>query len=142
MQVGYPFQPFKTKLFNSEVPISSLDYKGRYLFIDFWGTWCKPCVQELPDLQRIYEGIDKSKVAFISIAGNDTPASLSRFLKKRPLAWPQILSDSTNKLIETYHITSFPTNVLVGPDGKVVAKDVHGSALEQKLAELGVLASH
>ncbi len=137
LQTGYLFQPFKAKLFNSEVPISSLDYKGKYLFVDFWGTWCKPCVQELPELQRIYGGVDKQRVEFISIAGgNQSPGQLEKFLKKRPLAWLQIISDDKNKLIETYKITSFPTNVLVGPDGRVVARNLHGEVLERKLAEV------
>lgn len=141
LQVGYPFQPFKTTLFNSEVPVSSLDYKGRYLFIDFWGTWCKGCVLELPELQRIYQTVNKERIEFISIAGGQSPVLLEKFLKKRPLAWPQIISNDQNKLVETYNITGYPTNVLVGPDGKVVARNLHGEALEQKLAEVGVLAS-
>lgn len=137
LQTGYLFQPFKAKLFNSDVPISSLDYKGKYLFVDFWGTWCKPCVQEIPELQRIYEGVDKQRIEFVSIAGgNQAPGQLTKFLKKRPLAWPQIISDDKNKLIETYKITSFPTNVLVGPDGRVVARNLHGEVLERKLVEL------
>lgn len=136
LKTGYVFQPFKTKLFNSDMPISSLDYKGKYLLIDFWGTWCGPCVQELPELQRIYEGVDKQRVEFISIAGNQSPSQLEKFLKKRPLAWPQIISDDENKLIETYNISSFPTNVLVGPDGRVIARNLHGEVLERKLAEV------
>ena len=141
LQVGYPFQPFKTKLFNSEVPVSSLDYKGRYLFIDFWGTWCKGCVMELPELQRIYQTVNKERIEFISIAGGQSPTLLEKFLKKRPLAWPQIISDNKNKLVETYNITGYPTSVLIGPDGKVVARNLRGEALEQKLAEVGVRAS-
>lgn len=136
LQTGYPFQPFTTKIFKSDKAISSLDYKGKYLFIDFWGTWCGPCVAELPELQRIYEGVDKQRVEFISIAGEQSPELLERFLKKRPLAWPQIISDDENKLIETYNIDGYPTNVLVGPDGRIVAKNLHGQALEEKLAEL------
>ncbi len=136
LQTGYRFQPFKTKLFNSEVLISSQDYKGKYLFVDFWGTWCGPCVAEIPELQSIYKGIDKQQVEFIGIAGNQAPDLLEKFLKKRPLAWPQIISDNENRLIETYNISSFPTNVLVGPDGRVVARNLHGKALERKLAEV------
>ena len=136
LQTGYRFRPFKAKLFKTEVPISSQDYNGKYLFVDFWGTWCGPCVAELPELQKIYEGVDKSRVEFVSIAGKQSPELLEKFLKKRPLAWPQIISDEENKLIETYDISSFPTNVLVGPDGRVVARNLHGKALERKLAEL------
>ncbi len=136
LQTGYRFQPFKAKLFNSDVPISSLDYKDKYLFVDFWGTWCGPCVAEIPELQRIYEGVNKQRVEFVSIAGKTSPESLEKFLKKRPLAWPQIISDDKNQLIETYKISSFPTNVLVGPDGRVVARNLHGEVLERKLGEL------
>ncbi len=138
LQVGYPFQPFKAKIFNSQKIISSLDYKGKYLFVDFWGTWCKPCVAELPELQRIYEGVDKQQVEFVSIAGEQSPEVLEKFLKRRPLAWPQVISDDTNKLIEIYDISSFPTNVLIGLDGRVIAKNLHGKALEKKLVELMV----
>lgn len=142
LRAGFSFKPFTVKEFQSGRSIALSDYKGRYLFIDFWGTWCKPCVEDLPKLKAVYKGLDKNKVEFLSIAGNDTPSSLARFLKKRPLDWPQILSDSTNRLIETYNITSFPTTVLIGPDGKVVARNLHGEELAQKLTEVGVLASH
>ncbi|WP_373511193.1 TlpA family protein disulfide reductase [Persicitalea sp.] len=136
LQAGYTFRPFEAKLFDSEVPIASSDYKGKYLFVDFWGTWCKGCVLELPELQKIYEGVDKERVEFVSIAGVQSPVQLRKFLEKRPLAWPQIISDKDNKLVETYNITGYPTNVLVGPDGRVVARNLRGKALERKLAEL------
>lgn len=136
LQTGYPFQPFKTKIFKSDEPIASTDYKGKYLFIDFWGTWCGPCVAELPELQRIYEGVDKQQVEFVSIAGEQSPEVLEKFLRKRPLAWPQIISNDKNKLAENYNISGYPTNVLVGPDGRIVAKNLHGKVLKEKLAEL------
>ena len=137
LQTGYRFQPFKAKLFKSDALISSQDYAGKYLFVDFWGTWCGPCVAEIPELQRIYEGVNKKQVEFVSIAGgNQSPTQLEKFLKKRPLAWPQMISDDENKLIETYKITSFPTNVLIGPDGRIIARNLHGAALEKKLAEV------
>ena len=136
LQAGHPFKPFTAKEFQTGQTIALADYQDKYLFIDFWGTWCKGCVQELPKLQRIYKGVDKQRVEFVSIAGHQSPELLEKFLKKRPLAWPQIISDDENKLIETYKITSFPTNVLVGPDGRVVSRNLHGEVLERKLAEL------
>lgn len=136
LQAGYRFKPFETTEFVSKNPIRLSDYKGKYVFIDFWGTWCPGCVQELPHLQEVYGEVDKSKVEFIGIAGEQSPKLLTKFLQKRPLPWPQIVSDSSNRLVETYNISAYPTNVLVGPDGRVVAKNLHGPALKAKLDEL------
>ena len=136
LQAGYRFKPFAATEFSTRKPIRLADYRGKYVFIDFWGTWCLGCVQELPHLQEVYEKVDKSKVEFIGIAGGQSPQQLTKFLKKRPLPWPQIVSDSSNQLVETYNISAYPTNVLVGPDGRVVAKNLHGDALMSKLSEL------
>lgn len=136
LQAGHPFKPFVAKEFQTGQTIALSDYQDKYVFIDFWGTWCQGCVLELPELQRVYEGVDKQKVEFVSIAGIQSPQLLEKFLKKHPLAWPQIISDDKNKLIETYKISRFPTNVLVGPDGRVIARNLHGEVLERKLVEL------
>lgn len=136
LQAGYRFKPFETTEFVSKKPIRLSDFKGKYVLIDFWGTWCKGCVEELPSLPEIYKNVDKNKVEFIGIAGEQSPTQLTKFLQKRPLPWPQIVSDSSNRLIETYNISAYPTNVLVGPDGRVVAKNLHGDRLKTKLEEL------
>lgn len=109
LQAGHPFEPFTAKEFQTGEAIALADYQDKYVFIDFWGTWCKGCVQELPELQRIYGGVDKQRVEFISIAGgNQSPGQLEKFLKKRPLAWPQIISDNKNKLMKPTKSRVFP----------------------------------
>ncbi|MCF0054963.1 peroxiredoxin [Dyadobacter sp. CY356] len=138
-QVGYLFKPFESKEFQTGKILRISDYKGKYVFIDFWGTWCKPCVEELPDLQNTYKTVNKKNIEFISIACLDSPEKLSDYLKKHPLPWPQILSDKTNKLMETYDVQGFPFNLIIGPDGKIVARNLHNDALKKKLAELGNL---
>ncbi|GLU51324.1 peroxiredoxin family protein [Dyadobacter frigoris] len=138
-QVGYLFKPFESKEFQTGKIIKTSDYKGKYIFVDFWGTWCKPCVEELPDLQKTYQIINKKKIEFISIACLDSPARLSKFLKSNPLSWTQIISDSTNKLVEIYDIQGFPYNLIISPDGKIVARNLHNEELKKKLLELGKL---
>ncbi len=138
-QIGYHFKPFQAKEFNSTKVIRLVDFKGKYVFIDFWGTWCKPCVEELPELQEIFESVDKEKIVFISIAGHDSQARLKEFLERRPLPWLQILSDSSNKLLEMYGIQSFPTNFIIDPEGKVIVRNIHGDGLRKKLKELRVV---
>jgi len=136
LQKGYPFRPFKGKDFRTGKSIALSDFAGKYVFIDFWGTWCGPCVQDLPELRETYQDADKAHVQFLGVVGKDSAERLARFLAKNPLEWPQILSDSVNKLVETYGIQAYPTTVLIGPDGKVVEKNLRGDALRSKLREI------
>ncbi|GGB94828.1 hypothetical protein GCM10011325_22760 [Dyadobacter sediminis] len=138
-QPGFLFRSFSGNEFTSGKPVSLEDFKGKYLFVDFWGTWCKPCVEEFPALTSLYQQINKEEIAFLGIASEDTPESLGRFLKKRLVPWPLVLSDSINKIIETYNIDMFPSNFIIGPDGRIVAKNLHKEKLENKFRELGVL---
>ncbi|WP_031528106.1 TlpA family protein disulfide reductase [Dyadobacter crusticola] len=140
-QRGYRFKPFEATDFRTKKPLALSDFDGKYVFIDFWGTWCGPCVEDLPGLREIYKETDKTRVQFIGIVGEDSRERLNRFLAKNQLEWPQILSDSVNKLIETYDIQSYPTTVLVGPDGRVVAKNLRGNALKEKLREISGISS-
>ena len=137
-QVGSYIKSFSTKDFMTNETISSHDYKGKYLFIDFWGTWCQPCVAELPELKKLYSKLDTNRIRFISIAGLEKPARLKQFLLKAPMEWPQILSDNENKLVEMYHIFVYPSNILVGPDGKIIGKNIHGKQLEALLKNKNV----
>lgn len=137
-QIGQPFYPFSANEFTSGKPVSLDQYKGKYVYVDFWETGCLPCVEDLPALKQIYQRVDKSRVDFVGIV-NDSPERLSRFLKKYRLEWPQIRSDSVNKLIETYHVTGYPTSVLVDPNGTVIARDLRSEGLTKKIDELKLL---
>jgi peroxiredoxin len=134
-QVGYFWEPFQGTEFSTGKPFSLTDLKGKYVYLDFWGTWCRGCVEDIPELKLMYEGLDKNKFEFVGIV-EDSPEKLRTFINKNALKWPQILSDSTNKLIEKYHISGFPSTFLLDPAGKVIARDLKGNDLKKKLAEL------
>lgn len=136
LQSGYPFRPFEAKDFRTGESLGLSDFAGKYVFIDFWGTWCGPCVQDLPELREIYRDADKAHVQFLGIVGKDSGQRLAGFLAKNRLEWPQILSDSVNRLVETYGIQAYPTTVLIGPDGRVMEKNLRGAALREKLREI------
>jgi peroxiredoxin len=127
------FQDFTANDFLSGKQISSSDYKGKYLFIDFWGTWCAPCVAELPMLKAIHHKVKESRVQFVGIVGNDNPAHLRKFLNKSSIPWPQILSDNNNKFIERYNIVIYPSTMLIDPDGRIIAKNIRAKDLEEFL---------
>lgn len=138
-QIGYKIKPFTAKNFSDGSPVSLEDYKGKYLFIDFWATWCQPCVEKLPELTRLYGKVNKDSIDFVGIVGEDTDARLAKFLKKHPIAWPQIYSDSINKLVETYNIDGYPSTLLIAPDGTILDKNISGAKLQAKLSKLGLL---
>ncbi len=138
LQNGRVFQPFTEVEFSSGKPVALHRLKGKYVFVDFWGTWCKGCVEDMPQLNALYEQVDKNKVEFIGINCKDSPEGLRAFLQKHRTDWPQIQSTSANSLVDRYRVTSFPTSVLLDPSGTIIARDIHGGALKDKLAQLGL----
>lgn len=138
-QLGYKLKPFSAKDFSDGSSLSTENYKGKYLYIDFWGTWCRPCLEQLPELICLYQRIDKNKIAFLGVVGEDRRDRLAKFLKKNPIPWPQIFSDRTNRLIEAYNIQGYPSTFLIRPDGTIVGKNLHGDQLEAEMRKIGAL---
>jgi len=103
----------------SKDSISSKKYKGKYLFIDFWGTWCSPCRAEIPELKKAYESIDKNEVEFVGImSAENSKKDLGAFLIKNGINWKQIYSDVATLL---FRVNTFPTKFLIDPSGKIIA---------------------
>jgi peroxiredoxin len=138
-KTGEVFKPINARNFLTQQNVTSANFKGKYVFIDFWGTWCKGCVEQFPQLKGIYENVNKDRIEFLGIASMDDPKRLTRFLKNRSLDWPQILSDSTNDMVAANNVTSYPSNFLIGPDGRILQRDVSISELEKVLTNLGCM---
>lgn len=131
-QVGLYAIPFSDKDFITQEEISLDLYKGKYLFLDFWGSWCGPCVSELPSMKQAYQNLDKTKIEFLGIA-KDNAESLRIMLKKKKIEWKQILCEKEEGIIGDYNITGYPTNFLIDPNGKIIAKDLRGENLLETL---------
>jgi thiol-disulfide isomerase/thioredoxin len=135
-QIGFKALPFRGQNFITKDSISLDMYKGKYLFIDFWAVWCGPCIQELPGLKALYNNLDKAKMEFVSIVGDSPSEVLTQMIEQYGITWTQILSDKTNKITQMYGITGYPTTLLVNPQGIIIAKDLRGKELENKINEL------
>ncbi|HEY0076547.1 MAG TPA: redoxin domain-containing protein [Abditibacteriaceae bacterium] len=118
--------------------VSLNDFKGRVLLIDFWGTWCKPCVAALPQLQKWHQELQGRGLTVLGLAIDEDPKLVARTTTK--VTYPQLLA--TSKVWQDYKISTLPALVLVGRDGKVVqrfgAKSEHKdiqAAIEKELAK-------
>ena len=135
-QIGFKTQPFEEQDFQTGATLSLDNYKGKYLLIDFWAVWCAPCIQEFPHLKAMYEKLDKSQFEIIGIVGDSPADRLRETIEKHDITWSQILSDETNKITQNYGINSYPTTLLIDPEGIIVAKNLRGEELEEKINEL------
>jgi len=137
-----PAAEFELKDLNGKV-LRSADVAGHVVVIDFWATWCGPCIKELPDLAQLHEAYhDSDNVLFLSAAVTEDAQTVSAFAKKKQISYPIYLADD---LLGPYNVYVFPTKLIIDArDGApgVVRFRREGytplSAIEAKLAELNV----
>ncbi len=111
-------------------------YTGKTVLVDFWATWCGPCVQEIPVLKRIYEAYHEKGFDIVAISLDRERETLEAFVKERELPWTILFEDEgRNPLADYYGVMGIPQMMLVGPDGKVISIRARGRALEELLAK-------
>lgn len=121
-----------------EVKLSS--FRGKYVLIDFWASWCKPCREENPTVVKAYNKFKDKNFTILGVS-LDRPGQKDEWMKavmKDNLTWTQVsdLMFWNSPVVQLYGIEGIPYNVLVDPDGKIIAESLRGPALEAKLGEL------
>ncbi len=135
-QIGFKSIPFEGNDFMTETHLSSKDLKGKYVLLDFWAVWCGPCRQEIPNMKDLYKKTDREKFEIIGIVGDSPSDELKKIVESDSITWTQILSTDLNKVKEAYGIHGYPTTFLLDPEGIIIAKDLRGKELEDKVLEL------
>ncbi len=116
------------------------DFRGKYVLLDFWGTWCAPCIGEVPVLREAYEAYPRDVFEILAIA-NDDLEPLEKFVEEEQLPWTQIvrLEDDLSllQIVEQYRVTGYPTTFLLDPDGVIIAREgeLRGERLAKTLAK-------
>jgi thiol-disulfide isomerase/thioredoxin len=98
------------------------DLRGKYVLIDFWGTWCAPCIEALPVIKEAYDTYAGENFEIVGIANEPSMEQFEDFVEREDLEWPQIpeIYEENNEIQELYSVNSYPTYYLVNPDGKIV----------------------
>jgi peroxiredoxin len=121
-------------------PVKLSDFRGKYLLVDFWASWCGPCRMENPNVVKTYnEFKDKNfTILGVSLDRENARDAWLKAIEKDQLTWHHVsdLKFWNNEVAKLYMVRAIPDNFLIGPDGRIVARGLRGDKLREKLAEL------
>lgn len=115
------------------------DLRGQYVLIDFWASWCGPCRQENPNVVRLYNKYKDKGFTVFSVSLDDNATNWKAAIDRDQLNWPHHVSDLlkwNSVVVQLYKIQGIPHTVLIDKKGTIIAKNLRGQQLEQKLQEL------
>lgn len=132
-------KPFiDAKLMNrqgEQVSLSSFVGKGKYVLIDFWASWCGPCIQEIPTLTEAYQMYKSKGFDIVGISIDEDLSAWHKTIESKGMAWTH-LSDADNSVAQLYKVPGIPCTLLTDKDGTIIAMNLRGQELLEKLNEL------
>lgn len=136
-QVNTQAKEFTQKSSIGEI-INLDDYKGKFILLDFWASWCAPCRKEHPNLIKTYEQFKDKNFEIISVSLDSEKANWLNAISKDKITWIQIsdLKGQQNEIALKYGVQSVPANFLIDPNGLILAKNIKGEELNLKLKKL------
>ncbi len=117
---------------------SLMEAKGKYTLIDFWASWCTPCLLQIPDLKEAYAEFHPKGFEILGVSVDSKGDRWRNSIVKYDMTWPQVsdLKGWGSASAAAYNVTFIPFNVLIDEEGKIIAKNLHSKALMQQLEDL------
>jgi len=134
ISVGHKAPDFTTTGLDGK-PVKLSDYKGKYVLVDFWASWCAPCRQENPNVVKQYNAYKSKGLNILGISLDVDKAKWQQAIMQDKLAWSHAsdLKNFEGPTEKLYHIEAIPSNFMIDPQGNIVAKNITGGDLEEFL---------
>lgn len=129
-------------LFEQTDPVGNLvsldQFRGKYVLLDFWGSWCPPCIEEMPNLVKLYRQYKEKGFEILAVAADNKRDIWKKSISELKMDWVNLseLKGDQDKVALIYGITYYPANYLIDPKGIIIGKDLRGEKLEKKLDEI------
>jgi len=119
-------------------PVKLSSFRGKYVLVDFWASWCGPCRNENPNVVEAYQKYKAKNFTVLGVSLDRARDPWLKAIKDDKLDWSHVsdLKFWNNEVAQTYRVSSIPQNLLIDPDGKIVAKNLRGPELHERLGQL------
>lgn len=136
---GQQYLDFETETIDGKmVKLSDYVKNNKVVLLDFWASWCAPCINEIPSLKEVYSAYNSKGFEIVSVSVDQELDEWKRAVKEHSLAWPQLIDLQESELSPAYlySVRAIPSTFLIDSEGKIIARGLRGAQIEELIKEL------